>query len=78
LTAGVTQAFFNYRIYALSKKLWLALPAWILALVRVTITPAIGIIWGVKGMQFFRQYDNCLAFITLITSVVVSTIRHLP
>jgi hypothetical protein len=66
------QAFFNYRVYALSKKLWLALPGWVLAVVQAGITPTIGILWGLKGIDWFRQHYNNLAYITFIASALVS------
>jgi hypothetical protein len=66
LTEGI-QAFFSYRIWRVSSKLWLAIPPWFITFARVAVTmSAVAILSeGEKGYKQFTEKDTFLVDLAL-------------
>jgi uncharacterized membrane protein len=69
----LVQAFFSYRIWRVSGKLWLAIPPWSIAFARVAVTmSAVAILSeGEKGYKQFTEEDTFLVDLALGLSMVV-------
>jgi hypothetical protein len=66
------QAFFSYRVWKLSGRVWLAIPPWIVALARFGFSMAVIALLVQNGLAEFQAH-RYLGDLALILSMVVGT-----
>jgi hypothetical protein len=72
IIGGTTQAFFTYRVYRISRQMWLACPAWIASVGRAVISVVLTVV-SIQGgtlAQLRAKYD-VVVYIALVVSVSV-------
>jgi hypothetical protein len=69
-----SQAFFNYRVYVLSKKFWLAMPGWILAVIRPAVIITMAVLFGLEGIVVFKERHEWIMYLSFSLTVSVSNL----
>jgi hypothetical protein len=65
--------FYTYRVYRISRKLWLAVPALLGEILRLCLSWIVaGLAWKVGNMVDCRAKYGYLVYVILVTSAVVS------
>jgi hypothetical protein len=65
--------FYTYRVYKISRKMWLAIPALLGELLRVCVSIIVsGLAWKKGNLPDYRKSYDYLVYVILITASVVS------
>ncbi|KAJ3781210.1 hypothetical protein GGU10DRAFT_367470 [Lentinula aff. detonsa] len=75
IISSLVQAFFAYRVWVLSQKLYLPVMVWIIAVVQFTGTIAIYVVSAQSTMAYFAAHDEWIATATLCCNVFVDIVN---